>query len=229
MIQQQRITSIPAILSVRHRAPAAAAIIPWWLSGGAPTPVAVYQPKGAASLAASYVNLVTPGMYDAAPGTAPTWASATGWQFNRANMQYLMTGVVPSSNYSILVRFSNRSNENYQGLAGCGFGSNGERFFVGFENTVYGIAYGYGTGYSLRGPNITEGVLGLAGKQPYRNGSADGAEITGILNTSRQIYIGAGNGTVTSYSSVKIQAASIYSAILSSSEVLAVSTAMAAL
>lgn len=56
--------------------PAAA---PWYLAGGAPTPIAVYQPKGAASLAASYVNLANPGTYDAAadvPGYgAPTWTT----------------------------------------------------------------------------------------------------------------------------------------------------------
>ena len=31
-----------------------------------------YQPKGAASLAASYFNLANPGTYNAAPGTAPS-------------------------------------------------------------------------------------------------------------------------------------------------------------
>jgi len=76
------------------RAPkTAAAASGWWLSGGvsAANAVAVYQPIGAASLAASYVNLANPGTYNAAPGVAPTWASATGWTFN-GTTQYLDIG-----------------------------------------------------------------------------------------------------------------------------------------
>jgi hypothetical protein len=73
---------------------AAAAAVPWWLAGGvaAANAIAVYQPKGAADLAASYVNLANPGTYDAAPGTAPTFDAATGWTFN-GSTQYLTTGV----------------------------------------------------------------------------------------------------------------------------------------
>ena len=67
------------------------------------TCIAAYQPKGAADLAASYVNLITPGTYNAAPGTAPTFDAATGWTFN-GSTQYLTTGVVPASGYSMLVR-----------------------------------------------------------------------------------------------------------------------------
>lgn len=65
----------------------------WWVVPGK-TCVAAYQPIGAASLAASYVNLANPGTYDAAPGVAPTWASATGWTFN-GSTQYLTTGITP--------------------------------------------------------------------------------------------------------------------------------------
>ena len=85
---------------------AAAAAVPWYLAGGAPAPIAAYQPKGAASLAASYVNLANPGTYDAAPGVAPTHASATGWTFN-GNTQYLTTNVATSgSAWSIVLRYA---------------------------------------------------------------------------------------------------------------------------
>ncbi len=45
--------------------------IPWWLAGGIPAEncIAAYQPKGAASYAASKVNLANPGTYDAYEGT----------------------------------------------------------------------------------------------------------------------------------------------------------------
>ena len=60
--------------------------------------------KGAASLAASYINLANPGTYDAAPGTAPSFDTATGWTFAAASSQYLTTGIVFGVNWTILVR-----------------------------------------------------------------------------------------------------------------------------
>jgi len=82
----------------------------WWnLFGAIPNAnvVAAYQPKDAANLAASYVNLVTPGTYDAAPGTAPTWDATSGWIFN-GSTQYLTTGITPviDQSYSAIVRFT---------------------------------------------------------------------------------------------------------------------------
>ena len=68
----------------------------WWEAGGATGAVAVYQPIGAASLAASYVNLANPGTYDAAPGVAPTWASA-GWTSN--GTEYLGYGSVSTTQF----------------------------------------------------------------------------------------------------------------------------------
>lgn len=69
---------IPALLSVRTQTPRTAAALPWYRAGGVPAPVAVYQPKGAADLAESYVNFVNPGTYNAVPGTAPTALNAAG-------------------------------------------------------------------------------------------------------------------------------------------------------
>ena len=59
-------------------------VAPWYLAGGisAANCLAAYQPKGAASLAASYSNLANPGTYNAAPGVAPTFDASTGWTFN---------------------------------------------------------------------------------------------------------------------------------------------------
>jgi hypothetical protein len=48
---------------------------PWWTGL-----LVAYQPKGAASLAASYANLGTAGAANnAAPGSAPTWNATDGW------------------------------------------------------------------------------------------------------------------------------------------------------
>src|SRR5574338_141498 len=61
---------------------AQAATAPWWLSGGVSPPdvVAAYQPKGAANLAESYINLANPGTYNASPAVSPGWSSLTGWE-----------------------------------------------------------------------------------------------------------------------------------------------------
>lgn len=53
----------------------------WWEVAGK-TCVAAYQPKGAASLAASYGNLANPGTYTLGPGDAPTFDTALGWTFD---------------------------------------------------------------------------------------------------------------------------------------------------
>lgn len=83
---------------------------PWYLNGGISKAncVAVYQPKGAASYAASKVNLVTPGTYDLSDGAAfPTWAFATGWTFNGAT-QYLTvaSALVSAVPLSLVCRFN---------------------------------------------------------------------------------------------------------------------------
>ena len=47
----QRIINIPGIgVQTSRRAVSVAAAADWWAAGGAPTPIAVYQPKGAADL-----------------------------------------------------------------------------------------------------------------------------------------------------------------------------------
>src|SRR4030042_328416 len=76
----------------RRRAIVFGAAIPWYLSGGIPKAdcLAAYQPKGAASYAASKVNIVNPGTYDLTDGAAfPTWDVVNGWTFADGSLQYL--------------------------------------------------------------------------------------------------------------------------------------------
>jgi hypothetical protein len=86
----------------------------WWSAGGisAENCIAAFQPKGAASLAASYVNLASGGAtWDAATGNEPTFAAETGWTFNGSN-DYLVVGsgailTAPPLTIVALVRTSN--------------------------------------------------------------------------------------------------------------------------
>ena len=75
--------------------------------------------EGRSYLCCGLVNLVTPSTYDAAPGVAPTWNTATGWTFDAT--AYLTTGVVPAqATWSMLVQFAN-------GASGAGSYTRGRR------------------------------------------------------------------------------------------------------
>ncbi len=194
----------------------------WWAVAGK-TCVAAYQPIGAASLAASYVNLANPGTYNAAPGTAPTWASATGWTFN-GTTQYLTTGIVPSASWSMFIRFSSAT------VGGIGAYIDPTNCFYLRPNRLGARTYANGAGYSVSGAQ-TSGVMAMAGKNAYLNGATDGTIPAGGSNTAA---IGIGVLDLTSFPvrffyTGSIQAFAVYSDTLSGAEVAGVSAAMAAL
>lgn len=210
-----------------------AAVVPWWLLGGvsAGSAVAVYQPKGAASLAASYVNLANPGTYDAAPGTAPTFDAATGWTFTATSSQYLTTGVTPASVWSLIVQYKDATVTGFK-IAIGNRGSVDGRFYVGPSGTnSSGVAYGYGDANLEKEPVLANGNLALAANQPYRNGSTNGYAFGIWTGSSVALYIGCRNwnGTADGFFSGKIQAVAIYSTTLTATQVGLISTAMAAL
>ena len=202
------------------------------------TCVAAYQPKAAASLAASYVNLANPGTYDAAPGVAPTWASATGWAFN-GSTQWLNTGVVPTLNgsWTMLIRYVYSSGGNYPTVAGqrenvstfpdlaicVDNGATGTSNQTVFRNS-------HVTGFSTT-PRLGSGVACIAGNKAYWNGSNIGTLTVGSATGTRAIYIGAQNevGSPSYKFPGTVQALAIYNATLTAGEVATVSAAMAAL
>ena len=205
------------------------AVAPWWKVAGK-TCVAAYQPKGAASLAASYVNLANPGTYDAAPGVAPTWAAETGWGF-LAPGKYLDTGVVPASGWSMFVRFS--SSMLFGDVYLCGMGIDAQNVFYLTHNFVAtGVNYGNGTVLGAIAPPLANGVIGVAGVKAYRNGVAEPGSMSGTILTAVSIYIGLFNYNGTTYGSnpsANILALSIYSGTLTDGESATLSAAMAAL
>lgn len=225
-----RIGAIPSdVMDVRVRSPIGRKLA-WWAVAGK-TCVAAYQPKGAASLAASYTNLVNPGTYDAAPGVAPT-LTADGWTFN-GTTEYLTTGVtIPSSTqtpYSFLLRFSAATSWPYP------FG-----FLCGCLNaSSYGFCFGsyfgvvqFFNGNSVSSTGASSGTYGIAGNQAFENGTAHGGAIavSGTAWTDT-FFIGCRSvgGTPNSFIAFKAQAFAIYSDTLTAGEVAAVSAAMSLL
>jgi hypothetical protein len=196
---------------------------PWYRAGGAPLPVAAYQPKGAASLAASYVNLATPGVNDAAHGVAPTWASGTGWGFSVA--QWLNSGVIFQGDWSVLVRFSNYVVQN---ASLCGKAEAGRNITLNPQRLTTLNRFGYNAANYDASPGYSSGVVGTAANTGYMNGVF--AVTLGVVwsGGTLPLVIGANSGGANPCTG-NIQALAIYNTTLTASQVAAVSAAMAAL
>lgn len=228
----QKINFVPGI-GINVIMPQSAAAASWWLSGGisAANCVAAYQAKGAASYAASKINLANPGTHNLADGSAiPGWSSASGWIGTGTG--YLTTDITASSIKTAIVRYS-ISGADYQFLLGAYQNATTTGPSIGSGRDGSKREYNYG-GMSAPIGLLTTGVAGIAGGQPYLNGVADGAPITGGSLSSLQIWLLCRNiGTGTANSVMKTGnvevTVSLYDAIITPAQVLAVSTAMLAL
>lgn len=220
----------------------ASVVTPWYLSGGIALAscVAAYKSKGAASLAASYVNQARPGTNDAAPGNAPTFSAATGWTFDGV-LNYLVTGIVPgaTTSWSVFVQFSDVADGAGGNQSPWGtYDSGGGAFLIQIESGAGNKVASYNgqhypAGYTANSPKMLSGNYGVAGKSPYRNGVVESTLIAaGTDGALGEIYIGAvlsPGPAIIQFLSGKIQALAIYSITLSSTQAAALSTAMTAL
>ena len=214
-------------VSMYQRRPQAA-VANWWDPNSEGLSVwAAYAPKGAASLAASYVDL-SGNSHDAGVGVAPTWNGSDGWIFN-GTTQYLTTTFVPAGDQTQtgIVQFTNNSG-NGRVLYGA---NNSGKLFTQHSYTL-SRRY-YNGSYSLVAAATPAAAnMAVAGNQGYLNGVADGGLISpwpGIWNNT--LYIGCVNsvGSPANYCPVYIQALAIYDTALTAPQVLSVKTAMAAL
>lgn len=186
----------------------AAAAVPWYLAGGAPAPIAVYQPKGAASLAASYVNLANPGTYDAAPGVAPTHDAAAGWTLN-GSTQYLSTGILPVNNqtWSILARVSGAGNSPYGYVLNTATSDSSLYLYPAYSDNKAYYSSGSYIGVS---PNITSGTMAVAANTAYRNGVSDGTIASGGAAFTTTLLIGKVSNSPSGFFKGNIQAIAIW-------------------
>lgn len=192
---------------MRVRAPAsAAAIIPWYLAGGAPTPTIVYQPKGAADLAAARVNLINPGTYNGVDlGTTPGWNATDGITVT-AGKRGWDTGYAPANGvtHAMVIRYTNCGNYAYAAQT-----SAGNQLNIAPYRDANRAYYAGGTSRSVAGAQ-TSGIMAVVcgpinQSQGYLNGAADGAAFNanGPVFSGYTIYIG-------SYPPIYIQAVAIY-------------------
>lgn len=225
---QQKIYHIPG-LGIQTIEALASGAAGWWVVAGK-TCVAAYQPKGAASLAASYVNLANPGTYDAYAGVAPTWGAATGWGKSTGENWYLKTDLVVSTNtsWTFLVRFSNAAS-----VSGNAFGLYGGAANKRLQLDVWSGAIDFGNGGLLAAGtgSSADQVAGFAGATAYVDGLPVGQIPTGDAH-SNDIYIGAVNvlDAPNYYLGVGyLKILAIYSGTLSGAEVATVSNSMSLL
>ncbi len=203
---------------IRNRYIAAVNDKPWWLAGGIPQSacVAAYQPKGAASYAASLVNLANPGTYNAAAGNAPDWDASNGWMFVKANSNYLKTNINPVDGWSVTVRYSNYVSNTGDTAFILARGYTAEYRWQEFGIKGYNAAIRPTVGNThLNSYPGNDSILILAGKNYYDNGTYIGTIDSTYYHTNFQLEIGI-NRKVPSYTSVYIQAISIYNTDISS-------------
>lgn len=211
------------------RRAAAAASSDWWTIPGQ-TCVAAYKPIGAADLATSYVNLANPGTYNAAPGVAPG-LSAGGWTFNGSS-QYLTTGIVPATGWSMLVRLTQDGAGNNVQMVGGAADDTASGFSIWLARGTTSAVWIHGSSWSSAISSMS-GVYGIAKQSGYFDGAEISTGGSATLSTSRGIFIGQHNvaGAVYNpyYLSGTIAAVAIYSTTLSAADVAALTTRMAAL
>jgi hypothetical protein len=207
-----------------------AAAAQWWQVAGVTCAVA-YQPKGAASLSASYANLANPGTNDAAMGVAPTWTTTDGWAFDGIS-QYLITGYVATQAMTCLVRLSDWAGSGEVYIAIGSYKDGGTVSWLVNKSSVGGIDelyFGPIIPNSL-GTTASSGIFGMAGGKGFVDGVA-GTQYTGWSGTGLGLYIGAGNrdGSPIFYARVKVKAVWIGAATLTDQQVADLTAAMAAL
>jgi hypothetical protein len=197
----------------------------WWAVGGiAEICIGAYQPMGAASLAASYINLANP-TNNAAPGSAPSFDTAVGWTFS--DTHWLGTNIIAAANYSMIGRFSGTTaRASGHCVMGCGSLST-NRLYVLPGLDVSNRAFGYGLHKSFAGA-VDNGVMAIAGENCYYNGAVDGVTAGSITSGELEIQFGRrwkGSGFDFPLNG-NIQAAAIYSAVLTAPQVAALTTAI---
>lgn len=202
----------------------------WWLTAGvtAANVLVAYQAKGAASLAASYVNLNSPGTNDANPVVAPTWDATNGWIFN-GSTQYLDSGVLPTATTSALIQFTNGFLNTSLALFGSYSGNNTTRFTIWGDIGGGNSEYEHADALAVAGTKAS-GNMGIAAQQGYYNGVANGGTIPGTWSGTATITVQIGRvNSGPYYGQFNCTAFVLYSITLSAGQMLAIANAMAAL
>lgn len=174
----------------------------WWLANDT-IPEAncrvAYSPYGAASLAASYINLAHPGVDDAVKPrsyNAPSLDALLGWVFNGVNTCLHSFSDITGADWSMIVSYATPTSTGRRTVAGK-YHSNSNRWAIAVDWKSDEMWAWHG--YRLEtAPILTSGTYGIAANLAYRNGSPEAGTITyPNSQPSNPFYIGAlGAGTI---------------------------------
>jgi hypothetical protein len=215
-------------------------VSPWWLSGGisAENVLSAFQAKGAASYAASKSNLANPGTNDLLDGTAyPTWNSTDGWVFARTSSQYLDNQLAQAADtdFAVLVRISGVVDQVYATnmvVGGRNYANSNGLYYIQPRSSY--LVSGIGSAGYLEWYPSTSGVLAVKHSGSVATCWVDGVKESETTSTmgarTTPGAIGAMNseGTLLAFYTGNVQAVAYYKA-LTNDQLVAVSTAMAAL
>jgi len=210
----------------------ASVAIPWYLSGGIASAncIAAYQAKGAASLAASKVNLVNSLLYPlVASASDPTFDTSTGWTFggDASTQGFGATGLTGpgTANMTIAIRWTAYTEA---GIPVGWFGTNGQYLnistatytvYVNGANTVAG---------NQAGLNANNVLIG-AGLKLFRNGSQILTDVVDGTRSSVLAFRIGSQSAITGFWAGVIVAVSVYNAALSTDQITALTVSMNAL
>lgn len=220
----------------------------WWLSGGiaAANCVAAFAAKGAASYAASKVNLTGNAAYDISDGAAyPAWNVTTGWTFTGESKQYLKSALLVNNKPVTYIALINTSGTtNYRTLIG-GAGEDSTRGGLSLDLTTVTnvprvlkqslVLIGAGTtGFSASTPtNVAITYSAIGAWAHYLNGSANGSGTKNQTLIQHAMVIGGQfddtSGDLKQPYNGSIIAMAIYNIVLDATTIGTLATAMAAL
>lgn len=196
----------------------------WWNMAGI---VAAYQPIGAPGPLLARVNMARGGTnrLRATDGTAPDWSAARGWVFTAASSQYLKTGILTSTNHTIIIAFAGMANQDGGGLVGD--------VWQGLSPYYYNIRRYHGSSGEdmAAGSGVASGVMAVSPSGGYYNGRSETSSyVMGTLG--RMILIGclgsnSAGAPSTPYATADVRAVAIYDVTLSAVQVRDASRQMA--
>jgi hypothetical protein len=200
-----------------------AAFVPWYLDGPVPAAncVGAYKSIGASSLAASYINLASPGNRDLTLPigiTAPGWDALSGWSFD-GTTQVLGYDTNIGDNYSFICKFSDRVGDseifgNYPPIA---------NFMV--VQYLGGLCYYNHTDQTSHAGTETSGVIAVT-DYGYFNGVSEAGPMNALASAAPISIGGVYTSSHIPRFAGKIQAFGIYNILLTPAQVLAITIKM---
>lgn len=210
----------------------------WWRPQGLVdgTCIAAYQPKGAANLDRSYLNLVDSTIYKCVAGVAPTFSSSVGWSFT--GTQYLQAFYSASNKpVSVVASITLSGTSGYRAIVGCNPKGGLELRATATSNVLWalkadiaGIGGSTGSVSANMRTSIGFSYDGSGNYVWYISGTASGSGAGNQILVDGIAIIGAYfNPTIVDYFLGSIHCLAAYNVVLTATQMSEIATAMAAI